>query len=212
MDWETRFKNLITALATDYKAIRTFITGTSGGALGGLNTTSQHIVGAINELEAAGGAEVDPATETQAGIVELATDVEALAFTTDGAVLTPGNLGAVLNVNNGIPKLDAAGKVASAQLPSFVDDVIEVANFAALPGTGEAGKIWVTLDTNNQYRWSGSAWQEIVASPGSTDEVSEGSVNLYFTNARADTRADLRIAAVMGDDFDMVAYYEAAKA
>lgn len=53
------------------------------------------------------------------------------------------------------------GKVPSDQLPSYVDDVIEVANYAELPGTGETGKIYVTLDTNFTYRWSGSAYIKI---------------------------------------------------
>jgi hypothetical protein len=66
-----------------------------------------------------------------------------------------------------------------------VDDVIEAANFAALPETGESGKVYITLNDNAQYRWGGSAYVEIVGSPGSTDEVTEGSTNLYFTNARA---------------------------
>lgn len=57
-----------------------------------------------------------------------------------------------------------AGLVPSSQLPSFVDDVLEYANFAALPGTGESGKIYVTQDTNLTYRWSGSAYAEISAS------------------------------------------------
>lgn len=56
------------------------------------------------------------------------------------------------------------GKVPASQLPSYVDDVLEYANFAALPGTGETGKIYVTLDTNLTYRWSGSAYVEISAS------------------------------------------------
>lgn len=86
---------------------------------------------------------------------------------------------------NGIATLDVSGKVPSSQLPSFVDDVIEAANFAALPGTGETGKIYVTLDNNKTYRWSGSAYVEISASPGSTDAVPEGATNLYFTTARA---------------------------
>ena len=54
-----------------------------------------------------------------------------------------------------------AGKVPSTQLPSFVDDVVEVANFAALPGTGEAGKIYVTIDNNKTWRWTGSTYVEI---------------------------------------------------
>ena len=66
--------------------------------------------------------------------------------------------------NNGVATLGADGKVPSSQLPSFVDDVIEAANFAALPAEGEAGKIYVTLDDNKTYRWGGSAYVEISAS------------------------------------------------
>ena len=89
------------------------------------------------------------------------------------------------NQNNGYAGLDAGGKVASAQLPSYVDDVVEYANQAAFPATGETSKIYVALDNNKIYRWSGSAYVEISASPGSTDSVTEGSTNLYFTNTRA---------------------------
>lgn len=53
------------------------------------------------------------------------------------------------------------GKVPSSQLPSYVDDVVEVANYAALPATGEVGKIYITLDTNYIYRWTGSTYVEI---------------------------------------------------
>lgn len=55
------------------------------------------------------------------------------------------------------------GLVPSTQLPSYVDDVVEAANLAALPVSGETGKIYVTLDTNKIYRWSGSAYVEISA-------------------------------------------------
>ena len=89
------------------------------------------------------------------------------------------------NQNNGYAGLDANGKVASAQLPSYVDDVIEAADFASLPETGETGKIYVALDNGKIYRWSGSAYVEISASPGSTDSVTEGTTNLYFTTQRA---------------------------
>lgn len=153
------------------------------------------------------------ASTTAAGDVELATDVETLALASDTVVVTPGNLGSVRNVANGFAGLDGTGKVAAAQLPSYVDDVVEAANFAALPATGETGKIYTTLDNNNAYRWSGSAYVEIAASPGTTDEVTEGSTNLYFTNARADSRATLQIANLIGDtDPDLVAAYTAAKA
>ena len=53
------------------------------------------------------------------------------------------------------------GKVPAAQLPSYVDDVLEYANTAAFPATGESGKIYVAQDTNKTYRWGGSAYAEI---------------------------------------------------
>ena len=66
-----------------------------------------------------------------------------------------------VGVANGVAELDSAGKVPSSQLPSFVNDVIEVADYDHLPITGESGKIYVTLDTNKTYRWTGSGYAEI---------------------------------------------------
>lgn len=66
--------------------------------------------------------------------------------------------------NSGVATLGADGKVPASQLPSFVDDVIEAANFDALPAEGEGGKIYVTLDNNKTFRWSGTAYVEISAS------------------------------------------------
>lgn len=85
---------------------------------------------------------------------------------------------------SGIAPLGSDSKIASTYLPSYVDDVIEAVNFGALPGTGETGKIYVTTNDNKCFRWSGSAYVEISPSPGSTDSVTEGSANLYFTVAR----------------------------
>ena len=96
---------------------------------------------------------------------------------------TPENV-ANKNQANGYAGVDVTGFIPASILPSFVDDVLEFANVAAFPVTGETGKIYVALDNDNTYRWSGSVYREIAASPGSTDVVTEGSVNLYFTTAR----------------------------
>jgi len=53
------------------------------------------------------------------------------------------------------------GLVPANQLPSYVDDVLEFADLDAFPNTGETGKIYVALDSNKIYRWSGSAYVEI---------------------------------------------------
>lgn len=65
---------------------------------------------------------------------------------------------------NGFAGLDDTGKVPSAQLPSYVDDVLEYATQSGFPSPGEEGKIYVAKDTNKTYRWSGSAYVEISAS------------------------------------------------
>lgn len=74
-----------------------------------------------------------------------------------------------VGVPNGAASLDGTGKVPSTQLPSYVDDVLEFANLAAFPVTGETSKIYVALDTNKCYRWSGSAYVEI--SPSEVNSV-----------------------------------------
>ena len=61
----------------------------------------------------------------------------------------------------GVATLDSNGQVPASQLPSFVDDVLEYVSKTAFPATGEAGKIYVALDTNLTWRWSGSAYVEI---------------------------------------------------
>lgn len=64
----------------------------------------------------------------------------------------------------GVAELDSNGKVPTAQLPSYVDDVLEYSAKASFPSTGEAGKIYVDTSTNKTYRWSGTAYVEISAS------------------------------------------------
>ena len=70
---------------------------------------------------------------------------------------------------SGVCPLDATSKILATYLPSYVDDVLEYANLAALPVTGETGKIYVALDTNKTYRWSGSAYVYITS--GAVDSV-----------------------------------------
>lgn len=62
---------------------------------------------------------------------------------------------------NGLASLNESGIIPSAQLPSYVDDVIEVDTFSNLPSTGESGKIYIVQDTNLTYRWSGTDYVEI---------------------------------------------------
>ena len=104
------------------------------------------------------------------------------AFTISTSGLQPsGNYATLVN-----------GLIPSAQLPSYVDDVLEYTNLVSMPNPGETGKIYTALDSNKIYRWSGSTYIEISASPGSTDNVPEGAVNKYYTDARASAAAPVQ--------------------
>lgn len=65
---------------------------------------------------------------------------------------------------SGISANKITGTIASANLPSYVDDVLEYNGISAFPEDGEAGKIYVDTSTNKTYRWSGSDYVEISAS------------------------------------------------
>jgi len=63
-----------------------------------------------------------------------------------------------------------------------------------LPLTGNnAGDQAFATDTDILYIWDGSAWQQAGAS--NSDDLTEGSTNLFFTNARADARIALQAGA-----------------
>ena len=92
---------------------------------------------------------------------------------------------------NGVASLDAGGKVPAAQLPAYVDDVLEFVNFVGFPGTGETGKLYVALDTNRTYRWSGSVYTLITS--GAVDSVNgfTGVVSITTISGNAGTATKL---------------------
>jgi hypothetical protein len=120
-----------------------------------------------------------------AGNYATNTNLDAVSAVADGVQSDLADFMATKGQNSGLASLDSGGKVPSAQLPSYVDDVLEYGSTASFPVTGETGKIYVAQDTNYEYRWSGSTYIRLVASPGSTDAVPEGTTNLYFSDARA---------------------------
>ena len=91
------------------------------------------------------------------------------AFTAVGTAIK-GKIGSSeKGVANGVATLDGTGKIPSAQLPSYVDDVVEYANMASFPATGSAGILYIAIDTNKQYRWAGTTYQIITS--GAVDSV-----------------------------------------
>jgi microcystin-dependent protein/phage-related tail fiber protein len=89
--------------------------------------------------------------------------------TLSGYGITDAVSSSLVGAKNGIATLDASGLVTASQLPSYVDDVVEYANLASFPATGETGKIYVDIATVKIYRWSGSAYIEISPVAGTID-------------------------------------------
>ena len=130
----------------------------------GLDSTNvQEALVAIKDIADNGGVtgvKGDSETTYRKGNVNITKTNIGLSNVTNDAQVKRSEMGAA----NGVATLGSDGKVPAAQLPSYVDDVLEYDNKAAFPATGEAGKIYVAKDTNLTYRWGGSAYVEISVS------------------------------------------------
>jgi len=98
---------------------------------------------------------------------------------------------------NGVATLDSSGQIPSSQLPSYVDDVVEAATLAALNALPAAqkvtGKIYVALDTNKTYRWSGTTFVYITSGAVESVNGQQGVVVLTKSDvglANVDNTAD----------------------
>lgn len=98
-------------------------------------------------------------------------------------------------VANGVATLDANGLVPAAQLPSYVDDVLEFAALENFPAEGEAGKIYVDQATGKIYRWSGSAYINISSAVSTADEAVKLATARKINGVDFDGTADITINA-----------------
>jgi hypothetical protein len=191
----TQIASTAFATAAD-TALKATIVGSASTGMDTLGEIENYIIANVNPA-LGGKADIfsptftgDPKAPTPA-TADNDTSIATTAFVKAQGYELASNKGAA----NGYAALDASSKVPAAQLPSYVDDVLEFANLAAFPATGTVGIIYIALDTNRTYRWSGSAYVEISPSPGSTDSVTEGSTNLYFTTGRASAAAPVQTVA-----------------
>ena len=124
------------------------------------------------------------------GLVTSSTTLSASDIPDISATYVPQT---AVGAANGVASLDGDGKVPSAQLPSYVDDVIDayiVSGSTPLSAgwlsktsggsalTPETGIIYVVLSSgeyqNKTYRWSGSTYVEISSSPAQATESTAG--------------------------------------
>jgi len=163
MSLDIRLSDLATAVATDIKALRTWITGSSSGTLSGLTTTDKsNIVGAINEVNAkpTSGAPPDASTSVK-GILELADLAEVAAgVDTTRAVTVQG----VRQERTALKE-----EILGVGVPEALDTLEELAealgddeNFAAAVTT-QLASIEAELDTKQDAAEIGNANADLVA-------------------------------------------------
>lgn len=102
MSLVTNLQTAFTRVATEFKTIRTLITGSATGDLSGLTTNDKTSVrAAINEVKGIADAAVagtaPNASTTVRGIVELATDAETVTGTDVTLAATPSGVKAAIN-------------------------------------------------------------------------------------------------------------------
>lgn len=184
MSLEGRLATLVTAIATDIKQLTTWITGSSSGDLTGLTTTDKtSIVSAINEVKAGATGSPPSATETTAGVAEIATQTETNTGTDDARIVTPLKLqtrmaayaqpldpdltavAAITTNAYGLAFLALANQAGLQALLGLDTDTSLAANSDAKIATQKAVKAYADglLDANNAYQYKGA--QDCSANP-----------------------------------------------
>lgn len=180
-------------------ALTISLNGTSQGAYDGSAVKN------INITASSVGAAASSHTHTKAQITDFptsmpASDVYSWAKQSSKPSYT------ISEVSGNLPASRISGTIAAANLPSYVDDVLEYASISKFPTTGESGKIYTALDTNKIYRWSGSAYVVISetialgtthATAGYGDESRAAYNHSTSTgNPHKTTKADLGLGSV----------------
>lgn len=176
MSLQTRIGDFITAVGTDMKQLRVWLTGSSTGNLTGLTTTVKtDIVSAINEVKAAATGAPPSATELVAGIAEVATQAETDTGTDDARMVTPlkfqtrmaayaqpldsdlTSIAAIATTAYGRAFLALANQAGLQALLGLDTDVALAANSDTKIATQKAVKAYADglLDANNAYQYKG---------------------------------------------------------
>lgn len=172
----TRISDFITAIGTDVKQLRVWLTGSSSGDLTALTTTAKgDIVSAINEVKAAATGAPPAATEATSGVAEIATQAETNTGTDDARIVTPLKLktfgdanyqpvdadltaiAAITTTAYGRAFLAIANQAGLQALLGLDTDVALAADSDLKIATQHAVKAYVdgVLDANNAYQYKG---------------------------------------------------------
>ena len=190
MSLQTRLSDLITAIGTDYKQLRVWITGSGTGTLSSLATADKtSIISAINEVKGiadlGGGGSPADASTTAKGIIEIATLAEVAAGTDAVRAVTPEGVRQ--------ERIALKTEILGAGVPAALDTLDELA--AAL---GDDANFASTITT-------------ALAARVRTDTAAQGLDTTQQSNARTNIAAQ-DTASIGNADADLVTLYTAAKA
>ena len=148
MSLQTRLSDLITAIGTDYKQLKTWMFGSSSGSLASLTTTDKSsLIAAINETKAGNSGTPPDATEITKGIVELATQAEVTTGTDDARAITPLKLATRLAGISAAP--DASETVKGiVELATNAEGIAAVDTVRAMTPAALAAVFTDRIDTN----------------------------------------------------------------
>lgn len=194
MSLDIRLSDLATAVATDIKQLRTWLTGSSSGNLSGLTTTDKsNVVAAINEVKAGSSGAPPDGTVTTKGIVELATLAEVAAGADTARVVTP----------EGVRQERTALKteILGAGVPAALDTLAELAD-ALADDANFAGSMTASLAAIND---------ELDHDVVHMDTLMSGLTGEMQANGRTNIAA-VGVDEIGNPDVDLVALYVAAKA
>jgi len=204
--YDTTTNQLMIYNGTGWQDVGAGITQATSTSLGGIyaDARNSNETQAINIDTATGKLYTRPVTVSAEGLTMNAEtgDISLTANfeipTMEDTAQIYANEADILTIKNekgaagGLATLDSTGKVPLAQLPAYVDDVVDTyivgstafakdwlseteGGTALTPSTG---KIYIVLTSgeyqNKTYRWSGSVYVEISASPGQATETAAG--------------------------------------
>ena len=139
----TSFDGTANITTANWGTARTITIGESGKSVNG----SGNVSWSLDEI----GAAQKTHTHSAAQITSGTLDAARIPTITDGKIQS-------------VSATKLTGLIPTANLPGYVDDVVEYEGTEAFPKPGEAGKIYVDTATNRTYRWGGSEYVEISAS------------------------------------------------
>jgi hypothetical protein len=144
MSLVSQVSTALTRVGTEFKAIRTLIGGSGTATISALTTTDKtSLVAAINEVKAGSAGTPPDASATVKGIVELATDAEAITGTDTVRATTPANLTAAINSLVPAASETVVGKV---ELATAAETVTGTDNVRATHAAGTKAAIDARID------------------------------------------------------------------